>query len=187
MDLYLYWVMAQGLWTSSLQCCSNQLFPYWFSVWMMYPLSRVWVLKSLTIIALPFTSLFSFIVHAKSLQFQSCTIVCDPMDHNLPGSSVHGILQARRLEWVAMPFSRGSSQPRDRIQGLPHCRQILYHLRQQGSPLVSLVFVLYTMVLWYWGQKYLQLLYLLFFFPLNYCLLYSPKGNHFLDFSKHVL
>ena len=58
-----------------------------------------------------------------------------------------GILQARILEWVAMLSSRGSSQPRDRIQGLPHCRQILYHLRQQGSPLVSLVFVLYTMVL----------------------------------------
>ena len=33
-----------------------------------------------------------------------------------PGSSVHGILQARRLEWVAMPFSRGSSQPRDQTQ-----------------------------------------------------------------------
>ena len=38
---------------------------------------------------------------------------CDPMDCNLPGSSVHGVLQARILEWVAIPFSRGSSQPRD--------------------------------------------------------------------------
>ena len=37
----------------------------------------------------------------------------DPMDCSPPGSSVHGILQARRLEWVAMPFSRGSSQPRN--------------------------------------------------------------------------
>ena len=35
--------------------------------------------------------------------------LCDPMDHSPPGSSVPGILQARRLEWVAMPFSRGSS------------------------------------------------------------------------------
>ena len=34
---------------------------------------------------------------------------CDPMNHSPPGSSVHGILQARMLEWVAMPFSRGSS------------------------------------------------------------------------------
>ena len=42
---------------------------------------------------------------------QSCLTVCNPMDCGLPGSSVHGILQARILEWVAIPFSRGSSQP----------------------------------------------------------------------------
>ena len=39
--------------------------------------------------------------------------LCDPMDCGLPGSSVHGILLARILEWVAILFSRGSSQPRD--------------------------------------------------------------------------
>ena len=39
--------------------------------------------------------------------------LCDPMDCSLPGSSVHGILQARILEWVATPSSRGSSRPRD--------------------------------------------------------------------------
>ena len=38
---------------------------------------------------------------------------CNPMDCSLPGSSVHGILQARILEWAAMPSSRGSSRPRD--------------------------------------------------------------------------
>ena len=42
-----------------------------------------------------------------------CLTLCDPVDYNPPGSSIHGILQARLLEWVAMPFSRGSSQPRD--------------------------------------------------------------------------
>ena len=47
---------------------------------------------------------------------QSCLILCDPMDFSLPGSSVQGILQARILEWVAMPFSRGSSKPRSRTQ-----------------------------------------------------------------------
>ena len=40
---------------------------------------------------------------------QSCPTLCDPMDCRLPGSSVLGILQARILEWVAIPFSRGSS------------------------------------------------------------------------------
>ena len=44
---------------------------------------------------------------------QSGPTLCDPMDCSLPGSSVHGILQKGILEWVAIPFSRGSSQPRD--------------------------------------------------------------------------
>ena len=45
--------------------------------------------------------------------FSQCSTLCDPMDCILPGSLVHGILQARILEWVAMPTSRGSSQPRN--------------------------------------------------------------------------
>ena len=44
---------------------------------------------------------------------QSCLTLCDPMDCSPPGSSVHGILQARIMEWVSKPFSRGSSWPRD--------------------------------------------------------------------------
>ena len=44
---------------------------------------------------------------------QSCPILGNPIDCSLPDSSVHGILQARILEWVAMPFSKGYSQPRD--------------------------------------------------------------------------
>ena len=53
-------------------------------------------------------------VRAKSIQ--SCLTLCDPIDYNLPGSSVHGISQAKILEWVAMPCSRGPSQPRDQTQ-----------------------------------------------------------------------
>ena len=48
---------------------------------------------------------------AAALCAQSCLTLCDPKDCNPPGSSVHGLSQARVLEWVAMPFSRGSSQP----------------------------------------------------------------------------
>ena len=48
---------------------------------------------------------------AKSLQ--SCLALCNPIDVSPPGSPVPGILQARILEWVAMPFSRGFLQPRD--------------------------------------------------------------------------
>ena len=56
--------------------------------------------------------------------------LCVPMDCSLPGSSVHGILQARILEWAAISFSRESSWPGDRTL---HYRQILYHLSHQGS------------------------------------------------------
>ena len=45
---------------------------------------------------------------------QWCPTLCDTMDYSLPGSSVHGILEAKILKWVAIPFSRGSSRPRDR-------------------------------------------------------------------------
>ena len=44
---------------------------------------------------------------------QSCLTLYNPVDYSLPDSSVHGILQARILEWVAIPFCRGSSPPRD--------------------------------------------------------------------------
>ena len=47
---------------------------------------------------------------------QSCPTLCDPLDCSLPGSSIHGIFQARALEWVAISFSRRSSLPRDRTQ-----------------------------------------------------------------------
>ena len=47
---------------------------------------------------------------------QSCLTLCNPMDYSLPGSSVHGIFQAIVLEWIAISFSRGSSQPRDRTR-----------------------------------------------------------------------
>ena len=47
---------------------------------------------------------------------QSCLTLCDPMDSSLPGSSIHGIFQARVLEWVVISFSKRSSQPRDQTQ-----------------------------------------------------------------------
>ena len=48
------------------------------------------------------------------MRLESCSTLCNPVDCSLSGSSVHGILQARVLEWVAVPFSKGFSQPRDR-------------------------------------------------------------------------
>ena len=59
---------------------------------------------------------FLFMAEWVSEVAQSCLTLCDPMDYSLPGSSVDGIFQAIVLQWIAMSFSRGSSQPRDRIQ-----------------------------------------------------------------------
>ena len=72
----------------------------------------------------------------KVLGAQSCLALCESMNHSPPASSVHGILQARILEWVAFPLSRGSSQPRDWIL-VSGIAGILYYLSQQGSPSLS--------------------------------------------------
>ena len=53
---------------------------------------------------------------SRKLVAQSCLTLCDPMDYSPPVSSVHGISQARILEWVAIPFSRGSCRPRGGTQ-----------------------------------------------------------------------
>ena len=76
----------------------------------------------------PSTSVYLFMCACSVAQ--SCLTACDPLDCSLPGSSVHGIFQARILEWVAMPSSRGPSHPR--AQTCISCvscigKQILYH------------------------------------------------------------
>ena len=63
---------------------------------------------------------------------QLCPTLCDPMDCSPPGSSIHGILQAKVLEWVAISFSRGMFPTQGSHPGLSHCRQMLYHLSHQN-------------------------------------------------------
>ena len=64
-------------------------------------------------------------------------ILCDPMDCSLPGSSVHGILQARTLEWGATPSSRGSSWPRDHLLCLLHWQVGSLPLAPPRKPLLG--------------------------------------------------
>ena len=66
--------------------------------------------------------------------FQLCLTLCDPMDH-----TVHGILQARILDWVAFPFSRGIFPTQGSNSGLLFCGQILYQLSHQGSPKIRVL------------------------------------------------
>ena len=61
------------------------------------------------------------------LAAQSCLILCNAMNHSLPGNSLYGIFQARILDWDVISFSRGSSQPRDWNQVSCIGRQMLYH------------------------------------------------------------
>ena len=68
-------------------------------------------------------------LHVKSLQ--SCLTLCDPMHCSPPGSSIHGILRARILAWVAMPSSKGSSPSRDQTPSLLP----LLHWQAGSSPL----------------------------------------------------
>ena len=91
------------------------------------------------IAGMPITEFLVSCVCPQSLQ--SCPTLCDPMDCSPPDSSVHGLLQARILEWVVMPSSRGSSQPRDRTHICLHllkCRQILYPPSHLGSLTLAL-------------------------------------------------
>ena len=71
-------------------------------------------------------------MHANLLQL--CLTVCDPGDCSLPGSSVHGILQARILEWVAIPFSRGFSRARDQTR--ISCIADRFFTEPSGKPIV---------------------------------------------------
>ena len=97
-----------------------------------------WMCPAVSLTSEPLHMLFSFAtlnhthmylcMHAKSVQL--CLTLCNPLDCSPPGSSIHGILQTRILEWGAMPSSRGSSQPRDwTLVSYVSCigRWVLYH------------------------------------------------------------
>ena len=73
-------------------------------------------------------------MHVCMLSRFSCVWLWDTVDCSLPGSSVQGILQARILEWVAMPSSQGIFPTQGSNPGLLHCRWILYHLSHQENP-----------------------------------------------------
>jgi len=91
--------------------------------------------------------------------------LCDPMDCSPPGSSVHGILQAGILEWVAISYSRGASQTRDQIC-ISHVscigRRVLVHLHHLGSPCVCVCNIYITslsIIDWWTLRLFLELCY----------------------------
>ena len=88
----------------------NPLGWLWCSPWFWCLGVSAWDVKSGDV---PPGVFFFLVVRGMCMHAQLCLTLCDPMDCSLPGSSVHGIIPARILEWVAISFSKGSSQHRD--------------------------------------------------------------------------
>ena len=80
---------------------------------LCYLLSQLFIKNFPILLSYSWQRLYTFKVCVRAKPLQSCPTLCDPMDCSPPGSSVHGTLQARILEGVAMPSSRASSWPRD--------------------------------------------------------------------------
>ena len=127
-------------------------FRCWLAIWIIFSLNCLLISFVLffffhVIVYLSLINLLEFFIYqlyqnlfsvtffsVYQLSFEvNCSENCSVMSNSSPSPTVHGILQARILEWVAFPFSRASSQPRELSPGLPHCRQTLYQLSHKGS------------------------------------------------------
>ena len=101
---FTFWEPVQYPWIPALPdlrlpCLANHWDPSWVCQLKIFSQPKSWE--------------FCFIESEKESEVaQSCLTLCDPIDCSLPGSSVHGIFQTIVLEWIAISFSRGSSQPR---------------------------------------------------------------------------
>ena len=117
---------------------------------------------------------------------QLCLTLCDPMECFLPGSSVHGIIQARILEWVAIPLSRGSSRPRDWTQ--VYCiAGGFFSLSHQGSPLLCMCVCVCVCVMCVcmYVCMYVCVYIYIYMYTSHLFLIYSPVHGHLGGF--HIL
>ena len=121
-----------------------------FTVWKILiffpPLSlpkriNLYIVRTILFVLFWFQSCSYNCVHVcmRAQLLQLCLTLCDPTGYSPPGSSVHGILQAGILEWVAMPSSRGSSWHRDQTHVSCTGRWILYPLSHVGSQYIQYV------------------------------------------------
>ena len=125
------WKLSCILFFSSPKPEQGYLFSSLYEVCFQY----FWDLQTLLYVVPPWPSLLAPLPwNVKVFVTQLCPTLCDPMDCSLPGSSVHGIFQARILEWAPIPFSRESFPTHGWNPGLLECPRILYSLSHQGSP-----------------------------------------------------
>ena len=101
-ELALFWLHCQLLWVTP-----HGVFP------LISISTEVWLLYSVLGVQRVFSYRCVYMVYVCVCELSCVQVFAAPLDCSPPGSSIHGILQARKLEWVAMPSSRGSSRPRD--------------------------------------------------------------------------
>ena len=113
--LYLKWITNKDLLYSIANCVQCYV-----AAWMGGDIEGEWIQVYVWFESLLSTwnyhNIANWLWKKESEVTQLCPTPCDPTDCSLPGSSVHGVFQARVLEWVASSFSRGSSRPRDWTQ-----------------------------------------------------------------------
>ena len=119
----------------------------------------------------------------KVLVTYSCPTLCDPMDCSLPGLSVNGILQARILEWVAIPFSKGPSRPRGRASVSCIAVRFFYRLSRQGSPYTCLPIFIFS-DLHHSGQSFQSLSHVRLCNPVNRSTPGLPVHHQLLEFTQ---
>ena len=131
---FWFWIFLMTVEYLSLAYWPFVYFHWWNVIQILCPLKKVW-LCSFKFFVVWKLNMYKRLGKLKELYFedlkvklvhslrrlsvfvaQYCLTLCNLMDYNLAGSYVHGIFQARILEWVAIPFSRGSSWPRGRTQ-----------------------------------------------------------------------
>ena len=133
---------VQGTLKSPLQHHSSKASILWCSAFLIVHLSHPYMITGKTIaltrgtfVGKVMSLIFNMLSESESEVIQLCPTLCDSMNCSLLGSSVHGILQARVLEWVAISFFRGSSRPRDQTWVSHIVGRRFYHLSHQGSPI----------------------------------------------------
>ena len=134
-DHYFKWMFYFVGWLKKKTYYSVNIFPflYIFVVFLLIIFNGPFIFGCCRFVLFDLTNCQSEDTEWVSEVAQSCPTLCDPMDCSLPGSSVHGISQARIQKWVAISFSRRSSQPRDCTWVSHIVGRHFYRLHHQGS------------------------------------------------------
>ena len=145
------------------------------------PLSMPFFLLRLTDCPLLYVSyLMKHTLSFESDVTQSCPTLCDPMDCSLPGSSVHGIFQAKILEWVSISFSREFSWPRDwtRVSCIVGRRFTVWATREAPTPTLSFR----SQLNYFLREGFLWSFYNLLFFLITHCIFSFLTQNPFCNY-----